>query len=368
MYGGYWADLDVCWLGNDEPASTLGRHRERWAAGKHEVVLFTEYQRLEGQYVKAPEHCYWQGDDKRDDGTTRPRATVNLGFAHSVGGAWFWELCYDSCVNYWTLGKGARVDWRREPPRECRKNRHWNAHQCIVQDLAKQHRDQVFVEEPCVAYPLFRFLLAWPCGDGAPKWGLHVYSPSELAAGSFVINLWTGIWKKEMISAVNSFSHAHLQKRRRKAAPKMVCARRVRKKAAPQMAPRGAVGAADRQNMIGAAVSCEGFLALLSAGVEVSLCHTVVATAMRIADDWGPRMVGHDPTIEGWRGTRVFATIYLEKALDQEVGKDWTSDRLSKCRSSLLQTLGVSAEEQQRAFCVMSALGREGMMAIQDMK
>ena len=148
----------------------------------------------------------------------------------------------------------------------------------------------------------------------------------------------------------------------------MECAWRVRKKAAPKMAPRGAVEAADRQNMIGAAVSCEGFLALLSAGVEVSLCHTVVATAMRIADNWGPRMVGHDPTIEGWHGTCVFATIYLEKALDQEVGKDWTSDRLSKCRSSLLQTLRVSAEERRRAFCVMSALGREGMMAIQDMK
>ena len=120
--------------------------------------------------------------------------------------------------------------------------------------------------------------------------------------------------------------------------------------------------------MIGAALSCEGFLALLSAGVEVSLCHTVVATAMRIADDWGPRMVGHDPTIEGWHGTCVFATIYLEKALGQEVGKDWTSDRLSKYRSSLLQTLRVSAEERRRAFCVMSALKREGMMVIQDMK
>jgi len=95
MYGGYWADLDVFWIGNGVPASTLVRRE------LHEVVLFTEYQRAEGQSMQPAENCYWQARDTRDDGTTRPLATVNLGFAHSVAGAAFWTLCYDYYVGYW---------------------------------------------------------------------------------------------------------------------------------------------------------------------------------------------------------------------------------------------------------------------------
>ena len=50
MYGGYWADLDVCWIGNRVPPSTLVRRE------LHEVVLFTEYQRAEGEYMPPAEN------------------------------------------------------------------------------------------------------------------------------------------------------------------------------------------------------------------------------------------------------------------------------------------------------------------------
>ena len=210
-----------------------------------------------------------------------------------------------------------------------------------MQELAKHDREKVFVEEPIVAFPLFRFLKAWSCSGGARMWGLQVHGAKEMSAGSFVVNIWSDRWKNQLVEQVMPWLRSHLARRRKH-----------------REAPRGAFAAADHQNMVGRALSCEGYFALMSAGVEASVCHEVLATAIEIADEWGTFMVANEQRILDERGARLFATIYLEAALNKELCKDpdWTDDRLVACAVRLQQTLGVDDKEHKIAIDQLVAL------------
>ena len=74
FYGGIWADLDVYWTGKSFPLDD----------SKHQVLLFTD-KRVTGQYLRSPSLDMWPHDKEK------PRATINLGFAHSGAQVEFWQ-------------------------------------------------------------------------------------------------------------------------------------------------------------------------------------------------------------------------------------------------------------------------------------
>ena len=172
-------------------------------------------------------------------------------------------------------------------------------------------------------------------------WGLQVHGAKEMSAGSFVVNIWSDRWKNQLVEQVMPWLRSHLAHRLKH-----------------REAPRGDFAAADHQNMVGRVLSCEAYFALMSAGVEASVCHEVLATAIEIADEWGTFMVANEQRILDERGARLFATIYLEAALNKEVCQDpdWTDDRLVACAVRLRQTLGVGDKEHKIAIDMLMAL------------
>ena len=174
VFGGWWADLDAVWAGSQGPDSVV-----RIAEMDHDVVLFTEYERACGAYVKEPRHLMWP------KGATP--AAVNLGLAYSVAGAAFWQECLLKCRQHWASTRD--IDWANY-----RTNKHASAHQLIVQNLARVS-SSVTIEKPPVGYAIPRWASAWS-GESCSRtfYGVRVPSKAEIHQHAFSINCWSGFW------------------------------------------------------------------------------------------------------------------------------------------------------------------------------
>ena len=248
-------------------------------------------------------------NDMWPNDNTKPRATINLGFAHSFPKVAFWEKCFEECIHYWTEGGGGHFKWKAIPQTEVRQQKHWKAHQVIVQTLAQCYGPSVVVvHEPLVAFPLCRWEV--------------VHGVVEISTHSYVVNVFTDIWSDSIIDTVVT--------------------------ALKQQVSRDASRERNNRNAIGQMLARDGVRVLANCGMPFFDCVCGISAAQSVIQKTPDLAFAWDmDTDAGFQKATTCLAAILTQGLEQLAHLDWPIGRMTATLEHLRRVLGMRANSTE---------------------
>ena len=213
-YGGWWADLDICWLrpgvwkspqewaeanaspvvkarGSKgrlvSPGNATGADADALARSRDlEVLFFTEEERQEGAWAKGTQKLFTLGGRL---------VSLNLGLMWARAESPLLAEIDREFTDLWR--RGSKV-WQRAPRTTVRQETRWSEHQLRVMDRLVG-RSRIRLAPPSAAFCLPRWLTSVPW-HGAVLYGVRIPAADIALASAVALCTWTGGWKLQFIS------------------------------------------------------------------------------------------------------------------------------------------------------------------------